>query len=863
MTMTKPDTSPVTSPLTRRQLLTGLLACLTTVPLAAQQAPQTRGQVEDSQPRIEEIAVIGRFVPDEKRATSAVANVVDSEEFQRTGDANIAESLKRVAGLSTVGGKFVYVRGLGERYSTTLLNGAILPSPEPINRVVPMDLFPTAVLDSVLVQKTYSAQYPSEFGGGVLQMRTKKSTDEFFFTITSSVGMVQNVGFNDGLRVDGGDTDWLGYDDGWRQQPLPLQQATADDQELRLYSPFSDTGIPQQQLDAVGRSMRNQYTPRVEQVPANVNTTISTGNYFELNDQGAKLNFLTSINYSNTWDTDVIERNNLVPSTDGLFQSEGLTYTGTENSVDISGIFTAGLDFNFNHNVRLTSILLRKTDNLVARQQGFIQEEDDVEFTELRWIERELLSNQLQGDHYFPTFNELTVNWRASRIKAQRDAPDERIYRRDAGEFSSRVDGNLRNWSELDDQVNDFGLDLSMTFYGGPANATVITRAGYLYTEKERDSEIRRYGFAFAGPLANDRQLLLKPLEQILTPQNIASNGFVIREITRPTDNYRAANELEALYAEVELNFDDRLRLNLGVRQEDFLQTVDTFDLFLPDVASNARQDSSELLPAVSLTLIHGDHQFRLGYSETVSRPDFRELSPAAFTNPLTGRDVIGNPNLKIAELVNYDLRWEWYFSFTDYMSLGLFYKEFTNPIEATITGAISRQSTYINARGAENAGLEYEIYQRLDFLGTDFLGGIGEDFYLQGNFAYIESEVVIAPQDQGVLTSTNRPLQGQSDWLFNLQFGYEPDDDTTATLLYHYYGERIAEVGIETAPDLIEQPFGEMNFVFIRSLTDRLSLTFKARNIMDQRNEITQNDQVALGYRRGREFSLQLDYVL
>lgn len=262
------------------------------------------------------------------------------------------------------------------------------------------------------------------------------------------------------------------------------------------------------------------------------------------------------------------------------------------------------------------------------------------------------------------------------------------------------------------------------------------------------------------------------------------------------------------------------------------------------------------------MTYINGDHQFRLGYSETVSRPDFRELSPAPFTNPLTGRDIIGNPDLKIAELTNYDLRWEWYFGFSDYASVGVFYKEFTNPIESSIFDSTSRQGTYINALGAENAGIEAEIYKRLDFLGTDFLKGIGEDFYVQANASYIESEVSIAPEDQGVLTSSTRALQGQSDYLLNLQVGYEPMQGTTATLLYHYYGERIAEVGIEGAPDLVEQPFGELNFVFIRDLTDDLAMTFKAKNIGDQRNEITQNGFVNIGYNRGREFSFQLDYT-
>lgn len=812
-------------------------------------------------PEIEEISVIGQFVPDEKRGTDQVSNVVNSEEFQRTGDSNIAESLKRIAGLSTVDGKFVYVRGLGERYSTTLLNGALLPSPEPINRVVPMDLFPTAVLESVLVQKTYSAAYPSEFGGGVLQMRTKKSTDEFFWNISSSVGVVQDVSFNNGITMPGGDTDWLGVDDGWRQAPLALLQATDNNQKLQPYSRFSGTGVPLEQLQEVGRSFNNQYTPDTESLPANMNVSTSLGNFHELGDSGMQVNYLAAVDYSNSWDTNVIERNNFVPGISGLVQNQAMVYTGTENSIDVSGILSTGLDINPNHNVRLTSVLLRKTDNIAAQSQGYNNEANDLSLTEIEWIERELFSNQVQGDHYVPEFNNMTVNWRASRIKAERDSPDQRVYRRDAGELSSRVDGNLRTFSVLDDTAEEFGLDVSMEFYG-PNGLIVTPQVGYVQSEKERQSEIRRFGFAFVGADANDTELLMSPLESIFAPENIRPTAFQIREITRPTDNYEASNELEAYYGQVEFNFDDRIRFTVGARQEDFKQQVNTFDLFNPAVASAARQDSSELLPAFNATYIHHDHQFRLGYSETVSRPDFRELSPAAFTNPVTGKEVVGNTDLEITEITNYDARWEWYFGFSDYMSLGVFYKEFVNPIEAAIIDPISFKSTYINAASAENMGIEYEIYKRLDFLPRSFLNGIGEDFYVQTNVAFIDSEVQIHEKDQGVLTNTTRPLQGQSDWLFNAQIGYEPISGTTATLLYHYFGERIVEVGIEGAPDLVEQPFGELNFIFIKELGDHWSATLKAKNILDERSEIMQNDSVVTGYYRGRELSFKLDYT-
>ena len=767
----------------------------------------TFATAQQQAPLIEEISVIGQFVPDEKRGTDQIANVVGTEQFTRSGDSNIAESLKRVSGLSTVSGKYVYVRGLGERYATTLLNGAILPSPEPINRVVPMDLFPTAILESVLVQKTYSAAYPSEFGGGVLQLRTKKSTDEFFWTFASTVGAIDNATFKDSYTLPGGGTDWMGKDDGFRAQSSALLNATANDNQLRVMSRFTGIGVSQEELEAVGQSFNNQYTPNVEDAPPNVNISTSLGNYHELGNSGMKFNYLASLDYSNGWDTNQIERNTYVPGSEGLTKQEDLDFRGTENSIDVSGIFSAGLDINDNNNVRFTSVILRKTDDRIFKTEGNTEAESELEITEIEWVERELASNQIQGDHYFPGFNELVFNWRYSEITATRDAPDNRIYRYDTGEFSSRVDGNLRNFSQLEDQANELGLDFTMVFYG-PKNSIITPKIGYVSAEKQRDSEIRRYGFAFNGPIANDPALLVKPLEQILIPENIVRAGFQIREITRPTDNYYADNNLEAFYGQVEVNFDDRLRLTLGGRQEDFNQVSTTFDLFRSETAAVAELSRKEFLPAFSATYIHND------------------------------------------------FRWEWYFVFSDYVSIGYFYKEFVDPIEATIFSPVDRKVTYINAASAENQGIEIEAYKRLDFLGQ-----LGEDFYVQGNVSFIDSSVEIRDEDRGSLTSTSRALQGQSDVLFNAQVGYEPYSGTTATLLYHYFGDRIAEVGIESAPDLIQEGYGELNFVFIRELDDHWQITAKAKNILDARSEITQGSLLTNGFNLGREASLQVQY--
>lgn len=812
--------------------------------------------VAQQQPNlIEEISVIGQFVPDEKRGTDQISNVVGEEQFTRSGDSNIAESLKRVSGLSTVAGKYVYVRGLGERYATTLLNGAILPSPEPLNRVVPMDLFPTGVLESVLVQKTYSAAYPGEFGGGVLQMRTKKSTDEFFWNFASTVGVVDNATFKDGFTVPGGDTDWLGIDDGYRAPSAELLSATANNNQLKKKSRFTGVGVPVEELEAVGESFNNQYTPSQEETPPNVNVSTALGNFYDLGSSGMKLNYLASFDYSNSWDVNRIERNTYVPGSAGLDIQEDLDFVGTENSVDLSAIVSAGLDLNENNNIRFTSLILRQTDDRVFQVEGETLDAPDLETTELQWVERQIASSQLQGDHYFPAFNEAVINWRYSDITATREAPDRRYYRFDGGEFSSRVDGNIRSFDELEDNATEIGVDLTMVFYG-PMNSIITPKIGYVSSEKERDSEVRRFGFAFNGPIANDNELLVKPLEEILAPENITEDGFVMRELTRPTDSYKANNSLEAFYGQVEFNFDDRLRLTFGGRQEDFEQVSTTFDLFRPTTSISADLKQKEFLPAFSATFINYDHQFRFAYSETVSRPDFRELSTSPFINPETGREIFGNPNLDITSITSYDFRWEWYFGFADYVSAGYFYKEFVDPIEAVIFSPVDPRVTYINAQSAENQGIEIEGYKRLDFLGP-----LGEDFYVQGNVSFIDSFVNIRESDLGSLTSSSRALQGQSDMLFNAQIGYEPYSGTTATLLYHYFGDRIDSVGIEGAPDLIQEGYGELNFIFIKELDRNWQITAKAKNMLDARSEITQGSLLTNGFNLGREFSLQVQY--
>jgi len=247
---------------------------------------------------ITEIVTLGEYIPDEKRATAAISNVLDAEAFSRTGDDNVAEGLKRVSGLNLAGGKFVYIRGLGERYSSSILNGSTLPSPEPIRRVVPLDLFPSSIIESVLVQKTFSAQYPAEFAGGAIQMRTKAVPDESFFEFASSVGYSGSTTFKDGYTYPGGGKDWLGYDDGTRDMPDLLKDAIAGNRELKRNNMFYKNGFTPDELEAIGESLPSNYDAKRGKVKPDMGFSTSFGNAWY--DDNYRLGGLANLSYSNS-----------------------------------------------------------------------------------------------------------------------------------------------------------------------------------------------------------------------------------------------------------------------------------------------------------------------------------------------------------------------------------------------------------------------------------------------------------------------------------------------------------------------------------------------------------------------------------
>lgn len=868
-------------PMKRKSILLATALMLAHQPKLLAQGPADGvmgGENPTRQPaggQIEEIVTLGEYIPDEKRATASISNVLDSAAFERAGDSNVAEGLKRIAGLNLAGGKYVYIRGLGERYSSSMLNGAMLPSPEPIRKVVPLDLFPASIIESVLVQKTFSAKYPAEFAGGTIQMRTKVVPDEPLFQIGTSLGYSGNTSLQDGLVYNGGGSDWLGVDDGTRDIPPALRDAIAGGRQLKKNNALFQNGFEPAELEAFGESLPAIYTAERRDIGPDTGLSANFGTAWTFGN-GVRLGGLGNLSYGNTWDTIEVSRNSYSVSRPGgqdggvaLSRFNDQVYEMTEQSVDSSAFLTTGLELPDGHSLKATALQIRKMDDRAGIATGRLATEDvEIRQTRLEWLERELLSGQVEGQHYFypGALNELLVEWHYNRSRATQDAPDTRQYRYDLDprsgeyEFSLRADSNERNWQSLQDNNEDLGLSAALEL-ATPFNTFTTLSGGLSRVRKDRDSMIRRFSFVRQGSLASGTELRRQPrLEEILTPETIDPRGYELRESTRATDNYTATQELDAWFVEADMELSRSFRLLAGTRWEQSMQDVTTFDLFNANAAPIvSKLESDDLFPVVTGTYILDDHgmQFRLGYSETISRPDFRELSPAPFIHPLTGYEIVGNPALTAAYIKHYDFRWEWYFSADESLSIGLFAKDFDSPIEAVIEPGAADRRSFINAEQAEVAGIELDGFRWLDFIHED-LG----NWYASANLSLMDSEVKIRPRDAGILTNSTRPLQGQADYLFNLQLGYDDGFRQKAALVYHLTGEMIREVGIQGAPDVMDEAYGELDINYTRYWNDHLTMQLNVKNLLNRKRETTQGGLDVNSFFEGRSYNLSLNYL-
>lgn len=812
----------------------------------------------------------------ERQNASELVDTVSAEEMSRRGDSSAASALKRVTGLTVVGGKYVYVRGLGERYSSTLLNGATLPSPEPERRVVPLDLFPTAMLDSVVIQKTFSPSMPAEFGGGVVRLRTRGVPDEPLLKVSVSGTYLADTSFQQAYTSnDPGPTDFWGIGAGHRGLPQAVADAVADT-PLSLASTLPGSqGYSAEELEALGEAMPNRWGLGTTTALPNLSTSLVTGNGWHIGND-SRVGVLGGVTFSNGWQLKEYNNTTFGLNGEALRQINSYDFQDAENTARLGGIFEVSGELTEHHTLRATTLLTRDTEASARQYTGANQDIGaDIRVQRLRWVERQLLVQQLSGEHTFPALNNIGVDWRYSLSVADRAEPDRRdllqVENPDAPtgwQLRTQGGGNEVFFSVLDDTNHDVGLDLSVPFGDTEQEGTIggELRVGGSVVRRERVVDTRRFSYVLKTGGEEAQQYIQASPEGIFTADSISPTLFQFEEQTQATDNYTAGQDMEGLYIAGESQLPGRLQAIAGVRREHSRQEVRTFQLFTTEpVEEIADLETTDWLPAVTLTrrLDRPDSdqrmQIRAGYGRTLSRPDFRELSPAVFNDVVGGREVAGNADLKRATIDNYDLRWEWYFTSDESLSIGGFYKRFTDPIETiVVVSAVSRIS-YANAASADNVGAEIEFRKSLGL--TDGSPRWLRETYLSGNAALIQSQIDLG-ESGGNQTSDVRALQGQSPYVLNLQLTYEGlDSPFSAAVLYNVFGPRIAEVGDGGLPDTYEEPVHRLDATAGLRLSDAWRFKVSGRNLLNYPSIFTVGDEVSSEVRTGWSLGVGLSW--
>ncbi len=807
----------------------------------------------------DEIIVRGVNIPDPQRATSQVATFLSADDLARTGDDNAALALTRLSGLSIVGGKFAYVRGLGDRYSAARLNGSPLPSPEPLKRTVPLDLFPSNILQGAAVQKTFSPNYPGEFGGGIIDLETLRAPAENFLNVKLGVGLNTVTTGQDGLFVNGGDLDWLGFDDGIRDVPGPLQAV------INSGTALEDLTDAEQEL--VGESLVNSPLSVIQEgtLGPNYEASVDGGAVFDF-DNGMTLGVTGVVGYKSDWTTEEAVRqlaNN---------QVVGINTRQTETSLDttVNGLLSTSLEWE-RQVLQLTGLYIHST----TKQSQIQSPNDDPNFPEQAnfnigdfqtqesiFLERSLYMGQAAGEHELG--DQFEINWRGSFARAERDSPYERSFAdllldaNDVPTFVPFTSFHRINFSELEDDTWSGGAD---AFWYVPISGAreVTLSAGYEYVDNDRT--FINNPFQFITNTSLPLETAQARIDFLFSPDNIDPNRFRLTDTaTQGVSSYNGELTVHAAYAQMDAELIPTVRFTAGVRYEDAEQTVDTFDRFVNSDQFDTTIANDYWLPSATVTWnFTDDMQLRLGYSHTIARPQFRELAASAFLDPETDRTFLGNPFLQDSEFRNYDARYEFYLGRNQFFTIAGFYKEIDNPIEEIQfpQGDFNFQTTFINSPKAELYGGEVEFRSNFEIPWNNWF--LDREWLFSLNYTFTESEISADADDlilerDGTITPGDTfgidgsQLAGTPRHIVNSQFGWE-GENTQFTVLLGWVSERLLARGergdVESNParllDVFERPGIQLDAVFRQNIvvagTD-MTIGLSARNLLGESNE-------------------------
>ena len=795
---------------------------------------------------IEEVVAVGSYIPStataQQRDSSAILNAIGSEQFSRFGDSNAASALKRVAGVTVSGGKYVVSRGLNERHSTIMLNGASLPSPDPSRRVVPLDIFPSSILDGIDVQKSFTPDVYADSTGAAVKLKTKKFPEEFEGKISASLGFVKGLTFKDRevQQSEGGDILGLG--------------ATGD---RKLPGSFASLNENSAKSPAVASDFANNLGTENKKIAPNTSIELSMGNTL-LDSGDVSLGYTTSIKYSNKWNKQDREQNTYDVNNGVLTRDDAYQQERTSNDINLGAGFSLGMIMG-NHEYSSNTMLLRQThtENVVETGVGGDQDRESINY-QLGWYERQFFFQQFTGEHFFAELAETEANWQLSISEAKLDAPDERTYsfERDPDEaaeeyvlYWSSLD---RVYNELSDNNVDFSIDFSTVVFAND-NTQAKAKYGLAMFSRERDADGTTVNYSGNGQTASDYEGNTNIDDVVEGAIETGELGVTVG--SRPSDDYDATWDLTSFYLAAEYEMFDNFKISLGARAEDSQMKLNTYTLGSTNdslVEDNAQVSDDGIFTSASALYYIGEGlQIRGTVYDTINRPDFREISNSFYVDPESGDTYVGNTNLQSSEVDNTDIRLEYYFTDNESLSLAYFTKDFEQPIEKTLkTGGEVR--SFENAKTGELSGFEIDFRKEFDFnLMTAFVSG---------NYAEIDSEVDL------IVGSTLRTqaMQGQPKSLSNLQLGIDHLEwGAEFTLLYNHQGESLEAVSIGDEPNVIKQARAQIDFNYSQELADDLQLKVKLKNITDEAVELTQENRIYRKYKKGTELSLGISMPL
>ena len=803
----------------------------------------------------------------EEKNSESIANILGSEQISKQGDSTAAGALKRVAGVTLIGGKNIYIRGLGDRYSCTELNGMSLPSPNPLKRTVPLDMFPSGIIGSLQVQKSATPDTSATYGGGYVNIRTKQSSSEDHIKIKVGVKGHTSTG-KSATSYTASSSEWTGYDDGYLSFPDTLNQSLLP--VIGERKPDINT-IIQNSEDMQKLLTKRDLNPKTEKVPYGIDLQVEAAKTFDL---GEDHEISLSGNYGYKTDYKLIT----YTSYDYIISSDGTQLSDPDNtavnnlyknSIQHGGIFNIGYKYH-NFNAKYTKLYVLNSVKQTRDINGTFGENNSKEHQYFyEWQERELNVDQLSAglDYDLGTKNRFDIGLESAT--ASEYVPNDisynyKQYFKTQPYVFAGGDTILRyNYRTTDDSVNNIFLK-NKTFLPLLFSEKDYAEVGYFNETKDRKG--RSIKVKVQSNLSKLDETSSLMIGDILSYGDGSHLSTALE--SQPKDQYDASLKRDAYYLKLMLNPTKKLNLMIGGRNVKLTQTVDQLN-YEQNVVINEQNSLSfrKFLPSATLKYTISDSdQLRFAYGKTFIYPDFREFINTEFIHPVFLAKITGNPDLIETDIESYDLRYDHYFGDIDNVSATLFYKTLKNPIEDTreFTTSTLDRFGFDNADSATLYGIELGWYKNLGFLYSTL-----ENFVVSGNYTYIKSKVELTQEQKEKYVTQDRGLQGLSPYVINLSLSYDIPQKRSLNLSFNKMAKRLMRIALKNGDVILglddyEIPPKLLDFTWIEkmkfdSIPGKYALTFKLRNILDSETTWVQGNNVTLKYKTGRSFSLSI----